>query len=78
MQAIVFADLNDTRFYLTSESLASDISERASTFRDLTDAALRAIKENTEGWLRGATWQPAYRMSNGTIVPPDYEFESPD
>lgn len=71
LQNTVVAVINGTLFYLTAEGYASDRPERARMFRDLTDAALEAVKQNrdrTWGELRGL-WTPANRVG-GVVVSP--------
>jgi hypothetical protein len=68
-KAIVTCTDNGIRFYLTDGRLATDIPGRACAFRDGTDAALAAIQERREPAWQTQDWEPAFLMSDGTVVP---------
>lgn len=69
MKAIVTAKRHDTRFFLTSEGLASDIPSRARTFNYSYDAQHAADLENTDSDLwHGLRWEAAYMLHDGSIA----------
>lgn len=77
MKAVVVAVLNDTLFYLTPESYASDRPERAREFRDLTDAALQAAKERRDAaWGNDLAkrWSPAYVVGTCVVSPEGWNY----
>jgi len=67
---VVVATTENTTFYLTPESLASDIVHRAAHYRDGTDAALAALKASQDpAWGRIASlWRPAALTSAGLTI----------
>jgi hypothetical protein len=69
MTAVVTCVENGIRFYLTSERRATDIPNRAHSYRDGTDAALAAGRERVDPAWRTQKWEPAFLLSDGTLCP---------
>lgn len=71
MKAVVTCEENGIRFFISAESFcATDIPERAREYRDLTDAALAAARENQDPAWQTQIWEPAYLLANGKLASP--------
>lgn len=74
MKAVVTCTENGVRFFLGVSQLpagtmvATDMPERAHTFRDLTDAALTAAMERKHPAWKTQEWEPAYLFDDGRIA----------
>ena len=61
--------LNGTRFFVSESGTATDIPNRAKVYRDLTDAAFVALRENDDPSWGRMKWAPGH-LCNGVFVCP--------